>query len=196
MGLEHVKESILAEGRAAAEAELAKAREEAKAIRARAEQRAQEARGARQHELELAVAALKRRELALSELEAKKLRLGAQKELLAKVRQQALERLASLPPKTNEEYLTALVRKANVQDARVYAREQDRGLIERLGLKYAGPIQGVGGIIVESADGTTREDLRYEVLLEDAWPEALNDVAAALFGAPKAAAAKPAAKGR
>lgn len=190
MGLEHVKDSILAEGRAAAQQEVAKAQDEARAIRARAEAKAQETRAARQHELQAAVAALKRRELALAELEAKKLRLTAQKDLLARVRQGALERLQKLPPGTNDQYLAALVKRAGIQDARVHARPEDRAVIERMGLKFAGPVQAVGGVVVESADGATREDLRYENLLDEAWPEALNDVAATLFGA------APAAKGR
>ena len=192
MGLEHVKESILAEGRAAAEQELAKARQEAEAIRARAQAKADEARAARQQELQGAVAALKRRELALAELEAKKLRLQAQKDLLARVRQGALERLQKLPPGTNESYLTALVKRAGIQDARLYARPEDKAILERMGLTYAGPTAAVGGVIIESADGATREDLRYEHLLEDAWPEALGEVAGLLFGQ----TAAPTAKGR
>jgi V/A-type H+-transporting ATPase subunit E len=185
MGLEHVRESILAEGRRAAEQELQNARGEAQRIRARAEERATELRAARQHELQLAVQALKRREVALAELEAKKLRLGAQKELLARVRAEALARLGKLPPGTNDQYLSALVKGAGIEDARVFARPEDRAAVERMGLKYAGPAQAVGGLVVESADGTTREDLRYEVLLDDAWPEALGEVAATLFGLQK-----------
>jgi vacuolar-type H+-ATPase subunit E/Vma4 len=183
MGLEQVKEGILADARAQAEQELDKAREEAKAIRARAEQRAAEIRAARQHEMQAAVAALKRRELALAELEAKKLRLRAQKDVLARVRAQALDRLSKLPPATNDQHLTTLSKKANIQDARVYARPEDKAIVERLGVKYAGPLQGsAGGLIVESADGATREDLRYDVLMEDAWRDALGEVAGALFG--------------
>lgn len=182
MGLEQVKESILADARAQAEQELAKAREEAKAIRARAEAKAQDVRASRQAEQQAAVAALKRRELALAELEAKKLRLRAQKDVLARARSAALDKLSKLPAQQNEQYLAALVKRADIQDARVYARPEDKAVIERLGVKYAGPLHGAGGVIIESADGATREDERYEVLLEDAWREALGPVAETLFG--------------
>jgi V/A-type H+-transporting ATPase subunit E len=182
MGLGHVKDGILAEARSQSDQELARAREEAKAIRARAEQRAQELRGARQHETQAAAQALRRRELALAELEAKKLRLQAEKELLGQVRTTALQRLAGLPAGTNEQYLSALVKRAAIQDPKVHARPQDQPLVERMGLKYAGPVEAVGGVVVESADGLTREDLRYEDILEDAWRDALGDVAQRLFG--------------
>jgi V/A-type H+/Na+-transporting ATPase subunit E len=194
MGLEHVKESILAEARAAAEADLAKARAEAEAIRARARAKADEARAVRQQELQVAIAGLKRRELALAELEAKKLRLQAQKDLLARVRHGALEKLQKLPPKQNDDYLTALLKRSAGEGARIHARHEDKVLVERAGYTYAGPVQAVGGVVLESADGATREDLRFEYLLEDAWPEALNEVASLLFGAPQAAKAAP--KGR
>jgi V/A-type H+-transporting ATPase subunit E len=182
MGLEQVKESILAEARAEAERELSKARDEAKQVRGRAEAKAQDLRAARQQELQSAVVALKRRELALAELEAKKLRLRAQKDVLARVRAAALDRVSKLPAATNDQYLTVLVKKASIQDARVWARPQDKAIIERLGHKFAGPLEGAGGVVVESADGATREDLRYEDLLDDAWREALGEVAAQLFG--------------
>lgn len=197
MGLEQVKESILAEARAAAQQDMSKAQQEARAILQRAEAKAQELREQRQQDLAAAVAALKRRELALAELEAKKLRLQAQKDLLARVRIGALERLQKLPPGTNEQYLTALVKRAGIQDARIHARPEDKPIIERMGHKYAGPLQAVGGLMVESADGETREDLRYESLLEEAWRDALGEVAGSLFGAPAGKAPAPAhGKGR
>lgn len=197
MGLEQVKESILAEARTAAQQDMSKAQQEARAILQRAEAKAQELRAQRQQELQGATAALKRRELALAELEAKKLRLQAQKDLLARVRSGALERLHKLPPGTNEQYLTALVKRANIQDARIHARPEDKPIIERMGLKFAGPLTAVGGVMVESADGETREDLRYENLLEEAWRDALGEVAGTLFGAPAAKAHAPApGKGR
>lgn len=192
MGLEHVRENILAEARAAAEQELAKAREEHKAIRARAEQRAAEVRTARQHQLDAAVQQLKRREVALAELEAKKLRLRAEKDVLARVRAAALERLSKLPPATNDQYITALIKRATIQDARIFARAEDKAIVERLGLKYAGPAEGHGGVIIESADGSEREDLRYDLLLDEAWRDALGEVAGRLFGT-KGPEAKPAA---
>jgi V/A-type H+-transporting ATPase subunit E len=182
MGLEQVKDGILAEGRAAAERELAKAREEAKGIKTRADAKAAGVRAANQQRVEAAVQALRRRELALAELEAKKLRLRAQKELLAAVRAQAVERLRKLPPKQNDEYLTALVQKAMVKDARIHTRPEDKPLIERMGHPWAGPIEAVGGVVVESADGSSREDLLYEHLLDDAWRDALGEVAEQLFG--------------
>lgn len=182
MGLEQVKEGILAEGRAAAEEDLARAREEAHAIRDRAQQRAEEVRAAKQAELQVAAEALKRRALALAELEAKKLRLQAQKELLARVRAQALERIAKLPSGKNEEFLAVLLKRAGIEDARALARPEDRAVVEKLGFKVAGPLQAVGGVVVESADGATREDLRFENLLEEAWRDALGEVASELFG--------------
>lgn len=190
MGLEHVKDGILAEGRAAAEREVAQARAEAQAMLARAEQQAQETRAQGQQHLQASVQALKRRELALAELDAKKLRLHAEKELLARVRGAALERLAKLPAQQDQEYVQALLKRAAMEQGRVYAKPQHAELVRKLGFTFAGPLEGVGGVIVESPDGTTREDLRYENLLDEAWRDSLGDVAKHLFSAPGAAKAR------
>ena len=59
---------------------------------------------------------------------------------------------------------------------------------------YDLPVGVEGHLDIPSAEGTTREDLRYENLLDDAWRDALGEVAGQLFGTKAATATTPAGR--
>lgn len=183
MALEKVVQNIRAEGRAQADATVATARKEADAILADARRQAEELRARRAAEATAAADALGKRETASADLDARRLRLTAERELLGTIRAEAEKRLAALPPAQREAHLKALVAKANVPDGRVWVAAQDEAAARKLGLNVAGTFQGLGGVIVESVDGATRENLRYETILEEAWTESLGQVAAKLMKA-------------
>jgi vacuolar-type H+-ATPase subunit E/Vma4 len=75
------------------------------------------------------------------------------------------------------------VQRANVAGGRIWVAAQDEAIARKLGLEVAGTFQGLGGVIVESPDGTTRENLRYETILEEVWNESLGQVASKLLKA-------------
>ncbi len=182
MPLEKVVENIRAEGRRQADARLAEARAEARAILADAENQATSIRDRRSAELAVASEALKRREIAAAELEAKKARLNAEKEVLAKVRESVLDRLGKLPAEKRALHVQALVKRASIQGGRLLVAERDADAARKAGLAVAGTAAMLGGGVVVSADGSTREDLTYESLLDEVWGASLHDVADTLFG--------------
>ena len=165
-------DAILAEAQAERERSLAEVRAESDKVLADAELRARE------------TAERKRvQDLARAELEARKLVLAAQKEELDEVYRRALERLGSL--KENPEFLRLLL-KANESEWRsggkVYSNPRDEGVVQGLvGKAYAGHVDATGGLVIESADGCRRVDLRYESILRDVWNDSVREVAEILW---------------
>lgn len=183
MGLDKVVDNIRAEGRARANETVTAAKKEADAILADARRQADEIRNRRLGEGKANAEALLKREIANAELEARRLRLTAERELMSAIRTEVEQRLANLPEKTREGHLQTLVAQANVPDGRVYVAAKDEKLARKLGLNVVGTFDGLGGVIVESADGSTRENLRYETLLEEIWADSLPQVASKLMSA-------------
>ena len=183
MTLENAVEAILEQGKAEANRVLEEARNERQRmlseVRAEAEKAlAETARAAR-------VEAERKRvqELARAELESRKIVLAAQKEALDKVYEGALERLGRLSD--NAEILRTLL-KANESEWRsggkVYCSPRDEAVVRKIvGGSFAGTIECAGGVVIESADGNRRVDLRYETLLRDVWDDAVREVAEALW---------------
>lgn len=181
MGLEQVVSDIRAKAEAEAGASLEKARREATLLLDAARAKAGNEREAKLGEARERAVQLKKQELAAGELEAKKLRLAAQKDILEKVREAANERIAKAGPAERKRWLQALTTKSSPTGGRIWVAEPDASVAAELKLKVSGTTKGLGGLIIESADGSTREDVTYESLLDDAWKEALNEVAKNMF---------------
>lgn len=181
MGLDKVVDNIRGEGRTQATSIVAAAKKEADAILADAKRQAAELTARRQTEASAAADAHLKREVASADLEARRLRLTAERELVASIRAEAEKRLAALPASSREAHLKALVTKASVSGGRVWVAKQDEPLARKLSLPLAGTFEGLGGVIVESTDGATRENLRYETLLDEIWNASLPQVATKLL---------------
>ncbi len=181
MGLDKVVDNIRAEGKAQADQVVAAAKNEADAVLADARRKADEIRTRRQTEASAEAQAHLKREVANADLEARRLRLTAERELMTAIRDEVEKRLAGLPEKTREAHISRLVAKANVPGGHVYVASQDEKLAKKLGLTVAGTFEGLGGVIVEAVDGSTRENLRYETLLEEIWTDSLGEVASKLM---------------
>lgn len=183
MSLESVVQAIRDRGQAEAEAILAEARaERARALEAtraegQAEVKAAEARAREEAE--------RRRvqDLARAELEARKIVLAAQKEVLDETRQRALARLGTLDE--NPLILKALLTANEAEwgrGGRVYSNAKDEPHVRRIvGDRYGGRIDCTGGVVIENADGTRRVDLRYETILQDVWNDSVREVAGVLW---------------
>lgn len=181
MALENVLTSIKEQGRRDAEKEVAAARREADALVAAARDEAAALVTRRREDGVHAADLLKRREMASAELDSKKLRLAAERDVLLRIRAEVEARLTKLPAAERERHIQSLVKKANVKDGKVRVREEDAAAAKAAGVATAGTFRGLGGVLVESADGATTEDLRYENLLDEVWRESLNDVAQIVF---------------
>ncbi|AIU69415.1 ATP synthase subunit E [Thermococcus eurythermalis] len=144
----------------------------------------------------------KQRIIANAKLEVRKKKLAAQEELIRKVLESLKERLASL---SEDEYFPMVVGlTANAVEElgvdRVVLRSNDRTLkliVERLSefkekLREAlgkdvevivgEPIQTIGGVLVESPDGTVRVDNTFESRIARFESELRATIAKALFG--------------
>jgi vacuolar-type H+-ATPase subunit E/Vma4 len=176
MGLEKVVDNIRGEGRSSAQGTVAAARKEADAILADAQRQAADVRTKRTSEATAAAESLVKREIANADLEARRLRLAAERELMTHLRAEMEQRLRSLPEAKREAHLKALVAKANQPSGKIWVAKQDEKLAHKLGLKVAGTFEGLGGVVVEAEDGATRENLRYETLLDEIWSGSLSEV--------------------
>jgi V/A-type H+-transporting ATPase subunit E len=50
-----------------------------------------------------------------------------------------------------------------------------------VGKNFGGTIECVGGVVIESADGSRRIDLRFETILADIWRDSIKEVAEVLW---------------
>jgi len=183
MTLESAVEAILEQGKAEANRVLEEARNERQ--RMLSEVRAEATKALAETEKAARIEAVRKRvqELARAELESRKIVLAAQKEALDKVYDGALERLGRLSD--NADILRRLL-KANESEWRsggeVYCSPRDEAVVRKIvGDSFAGTIECAGGVVIESADGTRRVDLRYETLLRDVWDDAVKEVAETLW---------------
>jgi V/A-type H+/Na+-transporting ATPase subunit E len=184
MGLEQVVADILGRGRDEAEeirratlAERDKILQDARAEGAKLLDR-------RTREANEAAGRLRVQAIARSELESKKIVLSAQKELLDEVYAKVLDKLRTIPEA--REWLQSLLRGAaeEVRHGKVYGNARDADTVRSIvGANFGGTIDCVGGVVIESADGSHRTDLRFETLLADVWRDSIRDVAEVLWPA-------------
>lgn len=181
MGLETVLERIQDNGKAEAAAIVAEARRERE--RMASEARAEGERVRARHEAEARELAARRRvqDLARAELEAKKIVLGAQEQVLNEVRDRVRARLAAAP---GSERLRKMLAKhaADWRSGRVYANARDAADVRAaVGGNFGGTIDSLGGVVIESGDGASRLDLTYDSILQDLWGDVIKEVAQTLW---------------
>ncbi len=122
-------------------------------------------------------------EIARTELESKKIVLGRQKDMLDAVYQRALDRLGNLPQ--NENILRSLVgqNQTDISSGKVFCNEKDSAFMKGLvGGNFARTMDCIGGLMIESQDGTMRIDLRYETVLREIWNDSIKEVSDLLWG--------------
>ena len=178
MGLESVIEDLLDQGRSEVEdirratlAEREKILQDARAEGAKLLER-------REREGKEATERLRIQSLARAELESKKIVLSAQKELLDEVYAKVLDKLRRLPE--SGEWVHALLQAnaAEWRNGKVYCNGRNAETVRSIvGANYGGTIDYVGGVLIESADGSHRTDLRFETLLADVWRDSIREVA-------------------
>jgi len=182
MGLERVVEEILSRGSGEAEeirratlAEREKILQESRAEGAKLLER-------REQEGKVAAERVRVQALARAELESKKIVLSAQKELLDEVYAKVLDRLGRM--EESRDWLRALLQAnaAEWRNGKVYCSSRDAETVRSIvGANFGGTIDCVGGVLIESADGSHRTDLRFETLLADVWRDSIREVAEVLW---------------
>ena len=185
MGLEKVKQEILESAVKKAESITGAASSEAKEIARAVDKRLDEYGRLIEDEIEKAADALKRRELAATELEVRKGMLAAKSRAIEAVFSDARKRIGQLSDKRRESHVRALLDSARSElaVAVVICNPKDADVVGTFGkVKVVEDGSMLGGIIAESGDGRLRVDYSYDTLLGQVKSKVLSDVSRALFG--------------
>jgi V/A-type H+-transporting ATPase subunit E len=191
MSLETVVEDIRDEARARAEEIREEAEEQADEIVAQAETEADQIREDAETEAKRQIEQEREQRLSSAKLEAKQARLEARRETLQDVYDEVEGALVDLDEETRTELTRALLDAAAVEfdegdDVRVYGRGDDQALIESIledysGFAYAGEVECLGGVVVESDASRVRVNNTFDSVLEDVWEDNLKEISAQLF---------------
>jgi V/A-type H+-transporting ATPase subunit E len=183
MGLDTIVNDILEKARAESEAILKDAQAEADRIIADAKAEAEAFREEREEAVRREVERLRRQEISGANLEVKRAILNARKDLLDEVYRRAEERLQNLPVDRQSSILETIIRKHASDGDRIYSNERDKLLITSISNhEYAGTIDCIGGVVIESSDGDTRLDYTYDTLLKEVNEASLKQISEILFG--------------
>jgi V/A-type H+-transporting ATPase subunit E len=182
MGLEKVIEKINQEGEEKITGILQDAEKQAVQLLQNAQQRIDELSVKQRQDTEKHIDTLKMQERSSIEIEAKKVRLNAEKEILHMTYQECLTALQSLP---HEKILSSLLKRVREElpdAAYIYSHQRDETLIQSLSkIPYGSTIECIGGIVVENTDKTLKLDYRYETIAATVWDHSLKEIADKLF---------------
>jgi V/A-type H+-transporting ATPase subunit E len=182
MGLDKVIENIQKEGKEKITHILQDAEKQAALILEAKQKTIDEASVKKKQELEKQIDMLKTQEASSVEIEVKKIRLNAEKDILSQTYQECLQTLSSLPHKTIISSLLKNVGKELPNAAYIYSNTRDEPIVRSLTkIPYGGSIDTLGGIIVENKEKTLKIDYRYETIAELVWERSLKEIAEKLF---------------
>lgn len=191
MSLDSVAEDIREQARAQA-AEIREAAEaDAEELRAEAEADAEELREERLAEAEDEIEQLRKQRLSGAKLEAKQARLATRREVIESVREDVEAAIRDLDDEERATLTRALLEEAAAEfdeadSVAVRGRAEDRELLESLlaeydGFEYAGEVDCLGGVVVESEGSRMRVVNTFDSVLEDIWEANLREMSDRLF---------------
>ncbi|WP_226039532.1 V-type ATP synthase subunit E [Natrinema sp. DC36] len=191
MSLDTVVKDIREEANARAEDIRAEGETRAEEIESAAESDAEEILADAEQEVEREIDQLREQRLSSAKLEAKQKRLEARRDVLGEVREAVEDELASLEGDTREELTRDLLEAASVEfdegdDVNVSGRSDDQELLESIltdydGYEYAGEVDCLGGVVVESDQSRVRVNNTFDSVLEDVWEDNLQAISNRLF---------------
>ncbi|MDO9097515.1 MAG: V-type ATP synthase subunit E [Candidatus Methanoperedens sp.] len=183
MGLDAIVEEIKAKGRAEANKIGEETSLEVSKILADAEASAARLKAAKEEAARKEIERLRQQELSSANLEIKKAKLNARKEVLDEVYEAAKESVIKLPAEKNQKLLKSIIEKNETNNARIYSKAKDKPVVKKLTkLEYAGEIGCIGGVVIENADGTEVMDFKYDTILKTGSEQSLKQVSDILFG--------------
>jgi V/A-type H+/Na+-transporting ATPase subunit E len=182
MALDAVVESILATSKDKVAEINSEADQEVARILNEARERAAEIKSRKETEVGHTTEAIERREISSANLEVKRSELNVHKDLLEKARTKLLEKIQTLPKKDNEAMLKKLLEPYDLKDMKVFSNKRDEAFISSLAPNYGGNLDIIGGVVIESKDGSLRYDLTYETLAREVFNNHMKEVSGILFG--------------
>jgi V/A-type H+-transporting ATPase subunit E len=126
---------------------------------------------------------LRLQESSRVELENRRAALVMQRDMLDMALDKAREYLAALPADKDRDLLRRLLTKNGTLAPVVLSIKKQEVTVRSLApsLKFGGNIDWLGGLILQTVDGSVRYDFRYETLLEQAAQTTMKEVAGLLF---------------
>jgi Archaeal/vacuolar-type H+-ATPase subunit E len=192
MGLDAVVEEIRGKGQKEADTIRAETQGVVNRILTEAQAKAEKIKMTANEDVEKQISHILSQEISAANLVVKRESLNAQKDLLDKVYQSALETIVNLPESFHQEAIRNLLKEAGSQipDGIVHCNERDMPALTRIlsgdsgfrGFKPGKMIKIEGGIIVESSDGELQIDNSYRTFLDSVWESGLKDASDLLFG--------------
>ena len=190
MGLENVTQEILDKGMSEEKRIMAEGEAEASQIRKAGSDSAKAVMDRALDEAQEMAKRIRVQEMSIAHVEVKKVRLNAEKEMLDKVYCDCLAELSRFGPKESalllESSMQKIKKEFGAEGASVQCNQREapivKGLCDRLGLTFSGPIDCAGGVVAENRDGSLRLDLRYETILDDVWTQKIKEISQILFG--------------
>jgi V/A-type H+-transporting ATPase subunit E len=184
MTLDNVIQTILEDGKKDVDNTISDGRKEAERIISEAKRDAGKIKIEKEEEIEKAISRMKIQEIARAEIEAKKLVLTAQKESLDDVYSISLRQVSE---RWREKLIENILRAkaTEVSKGVVYSNEKDKGTVKKLvsahGGKYGGVIDCLGGVVIDTVDGTIITDYRLESLFQNVWDKSVVDINSILW---------------
>ena len=183
MGLEKVVEEVLSSGKRKREEILAEGDKDNQEVVQAAKEEVGSYRRKREKDNQVRIERMRAQDLQTAGLEVRRLELSMRRDLLEKVQEGARDKLRQLDRQRNEAMLRALLAGKDTPGAKVFSAAKDEAMVRSLSrLPYGGHVDCLGGVIIESADGSIREDLTYDALLTERGEELLPIIAGILFG--------------
>ncbi len=179
MGLEQVIGEVRRDGDARAQKLLDDARAQAAKLVAEAEAQAGSYSESRLAQAEKDAEQTRAQVLSSAGFASRKLGLTAEAQLRDELRTTLIAGFTALPQKVRDAHVKKLLATAAdvLGGGKVWAAKQDEKAASAGKFTFAGTLEGAGGIIAESDEGTQRLDLRYETLLNDLWRDVLREEA-------------------
>ncbi|WP_455448935.1 V-type ATP synthase subunit E [Natrinema thermotolerans] len=191
MSLDTVVKDIREEANARAEDIRSEGETRAEEIESAAEADAEEIRADAEAEVDREIDQLREQRLSSAKLEAKQKRLEARRDVLGEVREAVEDELATLEGDVREDLTRDLLEAASEEfdegnDVNVYGRSDDAELLESIvadydGYEYAGEVDCLGGVVVESDQSRVRVNNTFDSVLEDVWEDNLQGISNRLF---------------
>ena len=191
MGLDAVVEEIRGKGQREADRIRSETQAEVNRILTEAQVKAEKIKMTAHEDVEKQITHILSQEVSAANLVVKRESLNAQKDLLDKVYQSALDTIVNLPENFHQEAIRSLLKEAGseIPDGIVHCNERDMPALTKIlsgdsgfrGFRPGKTINIEGGIIVESSDGELQIDNSYRTFLDSVWESGLKDASDILF---------------
>ncbi len=189
MGLENVVSDILKSAKVEVSAIEADRDSEVSSIVEEAKRTGERTTGEKVASAEEEATRIRKQEISGANLEVRRMTLNTRKEILDETQKQTAERLHELDTKS---LIRSLIQAHSGDATRVYSSRQDQPIVEGLcdelleakltKLEYAGNIDCIGGIVLETEDKTVRLDYTFDTILSEVGEQSMKQISSILFG--------------